>query len=80
MQLEKERKTAAKRGFGPKVAKVKEDIENYTEAIDKYREKCDEAKVHLVEIRQQLSTTDARLNELQPRLKLDGLEDRCELT
>ena len=62
------------------MAKIKDDIANYEEATSKYTEKGKDAKGHLERITGELADVDTRLKKLQPRLKLDRLEDRCKLT
>ncbi len=78
--MQKDRKTAARSGFQLKVNKITENLENYEEAITQYQDKLRDAKQHLENITKEQAEVDPRLRKLNPRLKLDRLEDRCKST
>lgn len=78
MQLQNDKKSAARSGFRLKVDKIAQDILNYQEEIKKYKDKAEEAKGHLERIGRELAGVDDRLKKLQPRKSLDRLNDRCK--
>lgn len=56
-----------------------ENIKSYTTESEKFSEKCQEAKGRVEGITKELDELDRRLKKLQPRLKLDQLEEKCGL-
>ena len=80
MELEKDKKHAAKNNFKMKVDRIKQNIDDYCSEKENFIEKSRKARAKLGSIRKELSSVvDNRLKELQPKLVLDKMDARCKL-
>ena len=78
IKLEKDKKTAARKNHRKKVEEVTQSIVSYHDDKSRLDEKLQDASSHLEDISKALTKVDTRLRKLQPSLRLDKTEERCE--
>ena len=81
MQLidkEKEKKTAARRGFGMRVTELAHSIQQYSEQQRSYSEEIAANNEILATLREELEEVDLKIKALRHEIRLDTLEERCK--
>ena len=80
IDLQKQKKVAAKTGLRRKVEQVTQNIDSYTVEKTKFEQKLRHARDSLRSLVEKLEEVDKRVKQLQSwgQVKLDRLEDRCK--
>ena len=70
---------ASRKGFKMKVDEITEKMKRYSSELEDKEKSLKDMSHNLDQVKTRLEQVDDRLRQLHPGMKLDSLEDRCEL-